>query len=156
MRGKELDPQLTADCRAWHANARRESPELELGSHKAFAEFHNKHYQPLLDSEVEYNSAQPEKAVIFCSQFNNRWIWLAVHAWREHPRDALEGLVEDCRQCSFGTRPAKGPDWEDIINVFSGSLGHLKLLEDITRQGGGAWVSSGPVSLVVPQNIAVT
>ena len=88
--------------------------------------------------EADNNSAQPEKAVTYCSQFHNRWLWLAVNEWGEAPAAALQAMAKATRALSFRERASAGPDWESIWETFQGSLDpdHLQLTNSIVSKGG--------------------
>ena len=91
----------------------------------------------LEESETAYPGSEG-RAVLFCSQFFNRWLWVASHKWNLSDRDALEDIVAALRLHEFGgKRQSLGPDPDLIHKTFEGALseGHLQLVDELVRDG---------------------
>ena len=122
------------DWRTWHDSLHL--PPLK--SSADYAEAYCSHYKPMLEENETTHAGAPSRVVLFCSQFFNRWLWVAGHKWKLSDREALEEVASALRLHEFGEkRQSLGPDPDLVQEIFKGSLsqGHLELVDERVRDG---------------------
>jgi len=131
----EFQGWTIGDWKQWHDS-------LEIGkltTHADFAKAYCDHYLLFLKEEDPTLLGASGRSVLFSSQFFNRWIWVAVHKWKQPEKTALLDILASLRSHLFGDqRQSLGPDPDLIHEVFKGALshGHLKLVDELVRNGG--------------------
>ena len=123
------------DWKVWHDSLGLKPQRTS----QEFAAVYTKHYLPMLEQEDVAHVGSSARAVLFCSQYLNRWLWVAVSKWNVPESDAVQQIVAALRLEEFGSdRQSLGPSPDLIHETFKGALshGHLKLVNELVRSGG--------------------